>query len=235
VETVIRSLSADNSSTVVVTPEDLIRGDWHNLILSALEMIRDENNNYMDDATGDDDMDDATGDDATDDSTGDDATDNATVDDATDNATGDDATDNATVEVDEVLDKLLDYTIQAYGSSARDVYAAIVSPRLADTRIIGALSGRKYEDLREAFARVQRLEAGDIFSHTILSMNAEGFPAHANGRDFEVQFKSHWIKTLAREHIDFTGVDNAVLIRDMKVASLKVLQAFCTKDLSLKS
>jgi hypothetical protein len=63
VETVIRSRSVDGGSTIAVSPENLIREDWHNLIYSALEMI--EGDSYMDDAkTGDDAMDDATGNDA---------------------------------------------------------------------------------------------------------------------------------------------------------------------------
>jgi hypothetical protein len=46
-------------------------------------------------------------------------------DDSMADATGDDAMDNATVEVDEVLDKILDNAIEAYGSSARDVYGVL--------------------------------------------------------------------------------------------------------------
>jgi hypothetical protein len=92
VETVLRSLSVD----------DIIE-ERRNLILSALEMIR-EGGDSMDDATGDD------------------------------------AMDDTTVEVDEVLDKILDNAIEAYGSSARDVYRAIISPDLAKNRIDAALS-----------------------------------------------------------------------------------------------
>jgi hypothetical protein len=157
VETVIRSRSVDGGSTIAVSPENLIREDWHNLIYSALEMI--EGDSYMDDATGDDVMDDA-----------------KTGDDAMDDATGNDAMDNATVEVDEVLGKIVDNTIQAYGSSARDVYAAIVTLRLADKRITRALKDQNYNTLRDAVMRVHQVEAGTIFSHTIFSVKVMDSP-----------------------------------------------------------
>lgn len=62
-------------------------------------------------------------------------------DDCVDGATGvvHGATDNATAEV---LDKILDNAIEAYGPSARDVYGAIF-PVLVKKRITDALSGQK--------------------------------------------------------------------------------------------
>jgi hypothetical protein len=145
VETVLCALSVDDSSTIAVSPEKIIREEWRNLILSALEMI----------VHGDDSMNDATGDDATDD------------------ATGDDATDNATVEVDEVLDKILDNAIEAYGSSARDVYGAIFFKAVAENLISVALSGQKYDDLRDTTVRLERADASNTFSHSIFTMQVE--------------------------------------------------------------
>jgi hypothetical protein len=97
---VLYSPSVDDSSTIA---KEILQYEWRGLILSARKMVRD----------GDDSMADATVDDAMDEATG---------DDAMDDATGDDATDHAMIEVDEVLDKLLDNAIEAYGLSARDVY-----------------------------------------------------------------------------------------------------------------
>ena len=62
-----------------------------------------------------------------------------------DDATGDDATNNTAVKVDEVLDKLLDHTIEVHGLSARDVYRAIFAPALAENSITRALSGQNYD------------------------------------------------------------------------------------------
>jgi hypothetical protein len=136
VETVLCALFVDDSSTIAVSPEKIIREEWRNLILSALEMI----------VHGDDSMNDAT---------------------------GDDATDNATVEVDEVLDKILDNAIEAYGSSARDVYGAIFFKAVAENLISVALSGQKYDDLRDTTVRLERADASNTFSHSIFTMQVE--------------------------------------------------------------
>jgi hypothetical protein len=114
-------------------------------------------------------------------------------------------TDNITVEVDQVLDKLLDDAIEAYGSSARVVYGAISFPALAKNRITRALLGQMYDDLRGTAMRLQQLEAGSTLSDTILSIQVTERPGNAHlptskTRDvrvtrtslgFEVQFKSH--------------------------------------------
>jgi hypothetical protein len=77
-------------------------------------------------------------------------------------ATGDDATDNATVTVDEILDELLDNIIQAYGSSARDVYAAILSPGLARLSIDEALRGLTLDSLCDGFTTYGFAESKDV-------------------------------------------------------------------------
>ena len=93
-----------------------------------------------------------------------------------DDATGDDATDNATVDVDEVLDKLLDNVIEAYGSSARDVYTAIFSPGVAENEIARVLSGQQYDALRETVARIQQVAASNNVSYTTFSMKVVRLP-----------------------------------------------------------
>ena len=106
VETVLCSPSVDSSSTIAVSPVKSIRIGWRSLILFTVEMIRDA------DGTMDDE----------------------TEDDATDDAAGDDATNNVAVEVDNVVDKLLDNAIEAYGSSPRDVMKQS-PPRLSPKQI----------------------------------------------------------------------------------------------------
>jgi hypothetical protein len=162
-------------------------------------------------------MDDATGDDAMDDATGDDAMDDATGDDAMDDATGDDAMDDTTVEVDEVLDKILDNAIEAYGSSARDVYRAIISPDLAKNRIDAALSFQEYDALRQIVMNLQRMDSSYTFSHRIFSLQVTEPLGRKTGLGFEVQFKSHWIRTIVLRHLEFLEhVSTAAMISDMK-------------------
>jgi hypothetical protein len=80
-----------------------------------------------------------------------------------------DATYGATV--DEVLDKILDNTIEARGSSARDVYSAIISPARAEKRIDNAIEVMNHNTLREAVQRLRRVEAdANEKSHCIFSM-----------------------------------------------------------------
>ena len=122
-----------------------IRGAWYNLIVSAVETVRGS----MVNATEGD----------------------LTEDEVMNDVTGDDATDNATVTVDEVMDKLLDNIIEAYGSSARDVYRAIDDPAVARLRIDNALTGLKYDSLREAVAKIGVAESESILTHTIFSMD----------------------------------------------------------------
>jgi hypothetical protein len=131
-----------------------------------------------------------------------------------------DATDNdATVDVDEVLDKILDNVIEAYGSSARDVYTAIFSPAFFENRITRALAGLKYDTLRDTVVRLIRVEASDTASHAIFSMRgADDRPAH-DRRDlgFKVEFKSHTIRSMVLKHLEFLHhLDAAIMIKEMK-------------------
>ena len=189
VETVLCSPSVDSSSTIAVSPVKSIRIGWRSLILFTVEMIRDA------DGTMDDE----------------------TEDDATDDAAGDDATNNVTVEMDDVLDKLLDNAIEAYGLSPRDVYEAISLPALAKNDLIRALLGQTYYNLRDTVLRLERLEAGNEFSHTIFQIQA---PLPETFTGFEVQFKSHWIKTLVLGHLEsLYHLDTAVMIQEMKAVT----------------
>ena len=189
-ETVLCSSSVDDSSTIAVSPEKLIRELWHNIIVSASEIIRDRGNS---------------------------------MDDTMDNATGDDATDKATVDVDEVLDKLLDHAIGAYGLSARDVYLAILAPAFAKNGITCALSGQNYDSLRETVLHLKGLEAGNTFSDTIFSIHTtEGVGnAHLRRTGFEVRFKSRWIRTMVLRHLQFLQyVETAVMVKEMRASRL---------------
>ncbi|KAN0102505.1 hypothetical protein V8E52_011877, partial [Russula decolorans] len=180
VETVLfsPSPSVDDSSTKAVSPKEMIREDWRNLILSVLEMIGD----------GDDSMDDATGDGTMAGLTGDNAMDNARV-----------------LGVDGVLDKLLDNAIEAYGLSAQDIYGAIFSPALSEISIT-ALSRLKYDAFQETVMGLGLVDADNTFSHTIFSMKVKEPIGRAHLRSslgFEVQFKSHWIQTMVLRHPEF--------------------------------
>jgi hypothetical protein len=251
IKTVLCSPSVDDSSTIAVSPVNLIHKEWRSLILSAVEMIRDRDGS-MDDATEDDAMDDATEDDAMDDATEDDAVDDATEDDAMDDETGVDATDDATgsgatnnvaVEVDDVVDKILDNTIEAYGSSPRDVYTSIQAPVLAQVRITTAMTSETYIGLRDAVLRLERSEAGNTFSHSIFSTHITEPLKSTHLRTsigFEVQFKSHWIKAMVLKHLEFLQhLDTAVMIKEMKAvrhsASLAgfLYEGFAAKELAV--
>jgi hypothetical protein len=108
----------------------------------------------------------------------------------------DDATYGASV--DEVLDKILDNTIEAYGSSARDVYSAIISPANAEGDLDTAIAGMNYNTLREAVQCLLRVEADtDETSHRIFSMRSTSAP-----RGFEAQFKSQWIQSKVLTHLE---------------------------------
>jgi hypothetical protein len=124
-------------------------------------------------------------------------------DDSMDDTTGD-ATDNATVEADEVLNKILDNAIEAHGSSARGVYAAIFSPAFFEKCINDALEGLKYDTLRDPVLSIERAEAGDTFSYSIFTMRETEPRRHAQhrlSRGFEVQFKSHSVKSMVLRHL----------------------------------
>ena len=187
VETALHSPSVDDSSII-----SMIREEWHNLIVSTLEIIRDRGNS-MDDTTGDDAMNDAT---------------------------GDGTTDNATVGVDEVVDKLLDNVIEAYGSSPREVYQAIYAPDLAKGRITGALPPLDYDSLRKAVMKIDRVEPYDVVPHTIFSMDATEPVRNTDDSmtsvGFRVQFKSRWIRTMILQKLDFLQhLEPADMIKEM--------------------
>jgi hypothetical protein len=137
-----------------------------------------------------------------------------------DDATGDDATDNAPVGVDEVVDKLLDNVIGAYGSSPRDVYQAINLPILAKSCITCALTGLDYDSLRKAVMKIDRVEPHDTVPHTIFSMDATEPVGNANDHrrsvGFRVQFKSRWIRTMVLRRLEFLQhLETAVMIKEM--------------------
>jgi hypothetical protein len=106
VETVLYSQSVDDSSIT-----SLIHEDWRNLIVSALEAIKDSNIEVTEDDTKEDNAMEE---------------DRIRSDGTRSYVTGDDAMNSATVTVDEALDKVSDNAIGTYGFSARDIYA--VSP-----------------------------------------------------------------------------------------------------------
>lgn len=172
-----------------------IRGAWYNLIVSAVETVRGS----MVNATEGD----------------------LTEDEVMNDVTGDDATDNATVTVDEVMDKLLDNIIEAYGSSARDVYRAIDDPAVARLRIDNALTGLKYDSLREAVAKIGVAESESILTHTIFSMDPKQTIGNAHnpkpGDLFAVKFKSLWIRTLVLGKLDFLRyLETSFIIKEME-------------------
>jgi hypothetical protein len=178
VETVLCSPPVDDSPTMAVSPTKMIREDWHDQILSALQMIRDER---------------------------------------------DDAVNDATVEVDEVLDKILDNAIEAYGSAARDVYAAIFAPSLAEKEITDAMTGMNYEALRDAFLRLQQVDSGiddRTIWYRIFSMKVMVDPGRAHltvgSPSFKVQFRSRWVQTRVSSHLNFLeDLDTATIIKEM--------------------
>ena len=154
-----------------------------------------------------------------------------------DETTGGNATDNTTIEVDEVLDKILVNTIEAYGFSARDVYVAIFSPVVAKEGLIDAVSVQDYHSLRNIVRGLERTDAEHPFSHTIFSMDVnKGAP-----RGFEVRFKSHWVKSLVLRQLNFLQrLDNAAMIEEMNDMSSSssfagfLYKGFATKELAAR-
>jgi hypothetical protein len=141
--------------------------------------------------------------------------------------------------VDEVLDRILNNAIEAYGSSARDVYMAILDPTGEEIRIDLALKGMKYNDLHNAFMRMQIVAGVEDISHRIFSMHVKAEPARAHLTStpaFEVHFRSRWVQAKALDLLDFLhDVDIAARIRELKDrAETSGLQASCTKNLPLK-
>ena len=226
VETVLSPPSVDRSSIISKLPEG-----WRDLIDSALEIIRD-GVDPMDDATEDDAMDDTMEDDAMDDATGADAMADAmgddVMDDAVDDATEDEAMsdarrDDVTIGVDEVLDKLVDNVIAAYGSSARDVYLAIRTPGITKQRITDALATLDYEFLRRAITNIGRVNPEGLVPHIILLMDPTRPVGNAHihaTTPFMVRFKSGWIKSMILEQLSsLQHIKIAVMIQDMASVS----------------
>ena len=137
---------------------------------------------------------------------------------------GDDATDNAP-EVDEVVDKVLDDVIGAYGSSPEDVYQAINLPSLAEERITNALRPLNYDSVRNAVINIGLVEPDEKNDpHTIFSID----PTRPVGIDdnstkavlfrlpFRVEFKSRWIRTMVLQKLEFLQhLEPADMIKEM--------------------
>jgi hypothetical protein len=206
VESVLCSPSVGDRSTI-----SLKRQEWCNLIVSALEAIKDSKIEESEHEAMEHE-------------------DNAMEEDGTrSHVTGDDAMNNATVTVDEVLDKLLDNAIGTYGFSARDVYLAISVPRQARWRVDEALKGLTYNSLRETVEKVGLSSAEENVQHAIFSMDPTETIGTAHGdtpedvtpRDrFTVDFKSPWIRTLVLRQLDFLqNLDTAFMISEMAAMS----------------
>jgi hypothetical protein len=123
--------------------------------------------------------------------------------------------------LDEVLDRILDNTIEAFGSSARDVYSAIRDPKKAEKRVDNALKDLKYDDLRRAVMNMYKVEAaiGEL-PYCIFSMRVNEARLARPGlvASFEVQFKSRWIQTRTLKRLDFLRhIDTAAEIRDLRL------------------
>ena len=180
VETVLCSPSVDNSSTIFLKHQE-----WCNLIVSALEAIKDSNIETTEDDTVEEDR--------------------IRSDGTRSHVTGDEAMDNATVTVDEVLDKLLDNATGAYGFSAQDVYGAISLPGLTQECIDEALRGLTYRSLREAVTKAGAAEPKDTVLHTIFAMDPTESIRNVHnpnpGVGFAVKFKSLRIRTMVLEKL----------------------------------
>ena len=133
---------------------------------------------------------------------------------------GDDATDNAP-EVDEVVDKVLDDVIGAYGSSPEDVYQAINLPSLAEERITNALRPLNYDSVRNAVINIGLVEPDEKNDpHTIFSMDATEPVRNTDDSmtsvGFRVQFKSRWIRTMVLQKLEFLQhLEPADMIKEM--------------------
>ena len=133
---------------------------------------------------------------------------------------GDDATDNAP-DVDEVVDKVLDDVIGAYGSSPEDVYQAINLPSLAEERITNALRPLNYDSVRNAVINIGLVEPDEKNDpHTIFSMDATEPVRNTDDSmtsvGFRVQFKSRWIRTMVLQKLEFLQhLEPADMIKEM--------------------
>jgi len=219
----LNSQSVDDSSIT-----SLIREDWRNFIVSALEAIKDSNIEVTEDdameAIKDSNIE-VTEDDTTEDNAMEE--DRIRSDGTRSHVTGDGAMNNATVTVDEVLDKVLDNAIGMYGFSAQDVYAAISLSVITRKGIDNVLSGLTYHTLRDAVAKVGRDSAPDAVSHTIFSMEPTNPIGNAHdpipGVSFTVDFKSRWIRTLVLGELDFLqDLGTAYMIKEMAAMSSTV-------------
>ena len=217
-EKVLSSPSVDDSSTISLKHEM-----WRNHIFSALETIKCSRVDLTED-----------------DKTEGNATEN---DAAMNDVTGDDATDNAKVTADEVLDKILDDVVDAYGSSARDVYRAIYDPSVARELIDKALTGLTYDSLRKAVTAVLKVtgatESEHAVPHTIFSMYPTETIGNAYnpeaGRRFAVEFKSLWIRTLVLRHLDYLQhLETALIIKELGDATISATFAGFVYELFAK-
>jgi hypothetical protein len=114
----------------------------------------------------------------------------------------------------------LDNAIEAFGTSARDVYSAIRNPKKADRRIDNALKDLKYDDLHSAFVNMHKVEApmGDV-PYLIFSMrvNEDRLARLHREASFEVHFRSRWIQTRTLKHLEFLQhINTAAKIRELK-------------------
>jgi hypothetical protein len=117
--------------------------------------------------------------------------------------------------LDEVLDRILDNAIEAFGSAARDVYMAIFTPEAAEEDINDAMSNMDYNALDEAVRRLNNVEGGDN-SHRLFSMEV----TDPTRRSFKVRFKSRYIRTKVLNHLEFLkNHDIAATIRKLKQLS----------------
>ena len=136
----------------------------------------------------------------------------------------------------------MEHVIEAYGSSAQDVYTAIYSPTFFDGRINDAVDKLNYDTLREAIKRVGQTDPGDGVSHTIFSMQETESPGRAHlrlTRGFEVVFKSHSIKSKVLQKLDFLHhLNTAVMIKEFRSVGRTssyagfLYEAFGTRELA---
>ena len=150
---------------------------------------------------------------------------------------GDDATDNAP-EVDEVVDKVLDDVIGAYGSSPEDVYQAINLPSLAEERITNALRPLNYDSVRNAVINIGLVEPDEKNDpHTIFSMDATEPVRNTDDSmtsvGFRVQFKSRWIRTMVLQKLEFLQhLEPADMIREMAAVTGSYFAGFLNEEFS---
>lgn len=126
--------------------------------------------------------------------------------------------------MDDVVGKILDNVIELYGSSAQDVYGAIISTVLAKERMNEALGGVTFENLIAAVRSLQQVDHSTDnnkgISHHIFCRKPTGTPGSFNDSEitrFQIDFKSPWIRTVVFERLGFLqDIDKAAMIRAMR-------------------